>query len=190
MKRFLFISYGMMSLLLLLLVVGCGGNEKKKVVVVPTVKPSAADTTPLPRVDIAMISRSLVDALRMGEKLDSAAYDFTGILTDGQDRPLYTDIHGNPGKWVVHVESPSSVVLRNLDAGNLLAEDLRVYVAQAVGFTDADVTDAGIAAGTDSVQAVIYSAPNLRMELTLRPQTDAAGNEHALVAIAFLRIGK
>lgn len=175
----------------LLLASGCDNSQSgKKVVVVPTVKPASGNIAPLPSVDIAMMSRSLVDALRMGEKLDSSSYNFLGILTDGQGKPLYTGPDGKPGHWKVTVESPSSVVIQNLEAGNLPAEDLRVYIAQSIGLTDADVADAGIAAGTDSVQAVIYKAGELRMELTLRPVTDASGTEHAMVSIAFIRIDK
>lgn len=47
--------------------------------------------------DIAMTVRSLVDAVRVGETLLPADYDFVGVLTDGQGTPLYTDVDGAPG---------------------------------------------------------------------------------------------
>lgn len=53
--------------------------------------------------DIAMTVRSLADAIKVGEPLDSTEYDFEGVLTDGQGTPLYTDVQGAPGVWVVDV---------------------------------------------------------------------------------------
>lgn len=181
------IAIAVMMGIAFMLLVGCRKEQKKPVKVVRTVAAVQEDTVALPKVDIAMLSRSLVDALNMGEKLDSASYSFYGILTDGGGRVLYTDTEGHAGTWRVEVESPGSVVVRNLNAGNLLAEDLRVYVAQAVGLTDADVVDAGIVVGNDSAQAVVYSTKRLRMEMTLLPRPDSGGTEHAFVTIAFIR---
>ena len=53
--------------------------------------------------DIAMTVRSLADAIKVGEPLDSTEYDFNGVLTDGQGAPLYTDVQGSPGTWIVDV---------------------------------------------------------------------------------------
>ena len=46
--------------------------------------------------DIAMTLGSIADAIRVGEPLDSATYSYTGVLTDGVGRPLYTDVDGTP----------------------------------------------------------------------------------------------
>lgn len=86
--------------------------------------------------DIAMTVRSLADAINVGEPLDSADYDFEGILTDGQGRPLYTDIHGNPGEWSIQVTSPKSAVIRNMFQGDLLSEDLQDYLVQSLNLSE------------------------------------------------------
>ena len=182
-------SYGLIIVALLLVLSGCKEEKPKKIVTVPAVNPTAAqDTVPLPQVDIAQLCRSLVDALNVGENLDSASYCFMGILTDGSGKPLFNSSDGKPGRWEVEVQSPSSVVISNIDGGNLLPEDLRLYVAQAIGFTDADVVDAGIAAGTDSVQAVIYSNKVLRMEMTLLSRDSGKTGVDNRMSIAFIRL--
>lgn len=86
--------------------------------------------------DIAMTVRSLADALRVGEPLDSAEYDFEGILTDGQGTPLYTDVQGAPGQWVIDVLDEGNVMIRNLYLGDLLPDDLEAYLLQALETTD------------------------------------------------------
>ena len=155
---------------------GCGRKEKPKVVEVKTVEPEAEEA--LDSVDVAMLSRSLVDAINMGEKLDST-YNFHGILTDGSGKALYTLADGRPGVWDVVVDSPGRVFLRNAEAGNLQAEDLRVYIAQAIGLNDNDVMDAG----NEQATAVVYNRGNLRMEMTLLP--DQGENVH--MTVAFIR---
>lgn len=89
--------------------------------------------------DIAMTVRSLVDALSIGERLDSANYDFKGVLTDGQGRPLYTDITGTPGIWEVDVTSPTSAVIRNTNIGDLLPWDLEHYLVQTLNLDESDM---------------------------------------------------
>lgn len=90
--------------------------------------------------DIAMTVRSLADALRVGEPLDTADYNYEGILTDGQGAPLYTDLTGSPGQWTVEVTGPETARIRNLYLGDLLPEDLRQYVVQSMHLSDADIT--------------------------------------------------
>ena len=153
---------------------GCGRKEKPKVVEVKTVEPEAEEA--LDSVDVAMLSRSLVDAINMGEKLDST-YNFHS------GKALYTLADGRPGVWDVVVDSPGRVFLRNAEAGNLQAEDLRVYIAQAIGLNDNDVMDAGVLDGNEQATAVVYNRGNLRMEMTLLP--DQGENVH--MTVAFIR---
>ncbi len=160
--------------------ISCTQKEEKPVAK-PVKKAVKTDTVSAPKydyIDIAMYTRSLVDALKMGEQLDSVNYDFTGILTDGKGVPLYTSFKGGPGVWRVHVLSPSSVMMANTELGDLLAEDLRIYLADQLGLTDADVIDAGIAVQDDMTQAVIYRKGNLLMQLTMKPEnvSDAKGS--------------
>ena len=170
MKRIFIAGLFALGVAALLFVGGCGKTEKRKVVEVKTVAPPPAP-----------------EALRMGEKLDST-YNFHGIFTDGQKNALYHTADGKPGVWDLIVEGPDRVVMRNLEAGALEAEDLRVYIAQAVGLTDSDIIEAGVASENTDVQAVVYKQGKLRMEITLLPSTGADGSELANMSVAFIRL--
>lgn len=89
--------------------------------------------------DIAMTLRSLADALRVGEPLDSADYNFEGVLTDGQGAPLYTDVTGSPGAWEVEITGDRRARIRNLYLGDLLPDDLRSYVMESLNLHDTDI---------------------------------------------------
>ena len=89
--------------------------------------------------DIAMTLRSLADALRVGEPLDSTEYNFEGVLTDGQGAPLYTDMTGSPGAWEVEVTGDRRARIRNLYLGDLLPDDLRTYVMESLNLTEANI---------------------------------------------------
>lgn len=86
--------------------------------------------------DIAMNLRSIIDAINVEEPLDSADYNFKGILTDGSGRPLYTDVQGTPGQWEIKVLSDKSAVIQNLYLGDLLADDLVQYILNSLAITD------------------------------------------------------
>lgn len=88
--------------------------------------------------DIAMTVRSIADAINLGEPLDTAEYNFEGVLTDGQGTPLYTDIQGSPGEWEVDVTGDKSVRIRNIYLGDLLPENLTDYLT---GTLQLDVDD-------------------------------------------------
>lgn len=94
--------------------------------------------------DIAMTVCSIVDAVRVGEKLVGDEYDFDGILTDGQGTPLYTDLEGNPGEWQVRVTGPCEARISNLHFGDLMTADLRNYILGALNLNDADLVTAYI----------------------------------------------
>lgn len=106
--------------------------------------------------DIAMLLSSMNDALRVGEPLDSSAYNFSGVLTDGSGAPLYIDTLHNPGLWEVRVTSPVSAVVRNVREGDLVAEDLMIYVLDCMKLKDADrLGDSR----TETVERVMYRLP-------------------------------
>lgn len=88
--------------------------------------------------DIAMTVKSIVDAISIGEPLDTAEYNFEGILTDGQGTPLYTDIQGSPGEWEVDVTSANSVRIRNIYLGDLLPESLTGYLTNTLQLDNND----------------------------------------------------
>lgn len=111
-----------------------GENENDRKVMLPPLVMTAEDFHA--DNDIAMTVRSLADAIRVGEPLDSTEYDFEGVLTDGQGTPLYTDVQGAPGIWVVDVLDRKNVTLRNLYLGDLLPDDLEAYLLQALNLTE------------------------------------------------------
>lgn len=121
--------------LLILLPVGCTSSSDSKNE--EATKPAENETTEFHADnDIAMTVRSLADAIRVGEPLDSTEYDFEGILTDGQGAPLYTDVQGSPGVWVVDVLDGKNVTIRNLYLGDLLPADLEAYLLQSLLLTE------------------------------------------------------
>ena len=131
-------AWTLMVSVMLIVLISCGnrgqgiGNEPSR----PEDNAFHADN------DIAMVVSSLVDAVRVGERLDSADYDFKGILTDGQGTPLYTDLEGNPGEWKVRVITDSEARISNLRLGDLMTEDLRNYIIGILNLNEADLVTA------------------------------------------------
>ena len=83
--------------------------------------------------DVAMVIRSVADAIRVGENLYADNYNYTGVLTDGTGRPLYSDLNGLPGIWRVEVADSTHVTVSNTSVGDLAASDLATYVSDALG---------------------------------------------------------
>lgn len=100
--------------------------------------------------DIAMTIRSLADAIKVGEPLDSSFYNSECVLTDGQGTPLYTDIQGAPGLWEISVLDNKNVRIRNLYLGDLLPEDLKMYLLQSLRLSDTHSTPLLDTSMTDS----------------------------------------
>lgn len=135
--------------------------------------------------DIAMTVRSLADAIRVGEKLDSADYDFEGVLTDGQGSPLYTDVQGAPGMWRVDVVNPATVVVRNLYLGDLLPSELEVYLLGSLGLDESnrvDIKDEMVELD-DETTAVVYDIEGGYMRYEIRAGIAPNGLEGPLVNI-------
>lgn len=137
--------------------------------------------------DIAMTARSLADALVVGEQLDSTDYDFEGILTDGQGTPLYTTMRGTPGKWVVEVTSPEGAAIRNTDLGDLLVEDLRVYLAGSLNMDDSDIVEAGPMETDEETHQVVYLKGELMMVMESRTETASNGTEAPWLSVLLRR---
>ena len=126
-RHYFHISALTLAILMLAHVLGCSrSNRKAAIADSDTVATAPAEYYHADN-DIAMTVRSLVDALSIGERLDSVNYDFKGVLTDGQGRPLYTDITGTPGIWEVDVTSPTSAVIRNLDESDMIPPSPQVH---------------------------------------------------------------
>lgn len=132
--------------------------------------------------DIAMTVRSLVDAVRVGESLDSSVYNFSGILTDGQGTPLYTDVEGSPGVWSVRVSDSDEACIRNLYVGDLMAEDLMSYIIGSLGLNSADLMTAYRNPSSEEELIFVYGIGNVRVSFSIKP-ADANGIEGWLMSV-------
>lgn len=119
----------LLAILIILVAAACSRNENKNKQQPST--PEAKERFHADN-DIAMTVRSLVDAIRVGEPLDSTEYDFQGVLTDGQGSPLYTDVQGAPGEWLIDVLDDGNVTIKNLYLGDLLPDDLQNYILSSL----------------------------------------------------------
>ncbi|MDE7381987.1 MAG: hypothetical protein K2N03_07680 [Muribaculaceae bacterium] len=120
-------------LLIIILLSSCNSSERGKETAVDTTLSEGefhADN------DIAMTVRSLMDALSVGEALDSAQYTFNGVMTDGSGRPIYIDTQGAPGTWEVKVLNSGSAMVRNLSPGDLVPDALIRYLIDNTDLKD------------------------------------------------------
>lgn len=133
--------------------------------------------------DIAMVVRSLADAVSVGEPLDSADYDYDGVLTDGQGTPLYTDMQGSPGQWEVNVINPSKAVIRNLYLGDLLPGDLESYITQTLNLGDSDYVETDEFDSDDESDLSLYNIPGGELRFEVRAGIAPNGLEGPLMSI-------
>lgn len=159
---------------------GCGSGKKTA--------DEAIDSTVVTGVyhadnDIAMTLRSIADAISVGEPLDTAWYNFDGILTDGQGHPLYTDLQGSPGEWSIDVLSPTSATIRNIYLGDLLPDDLSSYIALSMGLTDEDLVVDTIYHELDDTQIEVYDFGGGYLRIETRKGTAPNGLEGPLMRI-------
>lgn len=135
--------------------------------------------------DIAMVVRSLADAIKVGEPLDSTEYDFEGVLTDGQGAPLYTDVQGGPGVWVVDVLDNKNVTIRNLYLGDLLPGDLENYLLHTLGLSVENKLDftAHEAVDDDETDIVVYDLGGGYLRFEVRAGLASNGLEGPLLTI-------
>lgn len=133
--------------------------------------------------DIAMTLASITDALRVKEPLDTNEYNFNGILTDGQGHPLYTSTRGLPGEWDVDVITPSSVVIRNEDIGDLLSDDLQSYITNSLGITSHDIIYSRTADDDHEPDITVYDANGCYLRIETRQSTASNGIEGPLMRI-------
>ncbi len=138
--------------------------------------------------DIIMTLRSVMDAFAGGDTIARADYDFDGILTDGEGRPLYTDTSGGPGEWEVKVSGPREIRLSNVNLGDLMPAQLEVYLIDNLSLKE---ITAQPSAGSvkrrrslaDGGELRTYSADSCRLEYYVRPARTATGKEGPLVTI-------
>lgn len=177
----------LLSLLIILplLVSSCNAADKQSATPEDTIAPEDfhADN------DIAMTVQSIADAIRIGENLDSADYNFHGILTDGQGIPLYTNVQGMPGIWDVEVLSKSSIVLRNRDIGDLLPEDLELYLMSALDLTGENLLseEESVMDDDDEASRIVYDFEGGYLRIDSRAATASNGLEGPLITITLSR---
>ncbi len=149
--------------------------------------------------DIAMTVRSLMDALSVGEPLDSAQYTFTGVLTDGSGRPIYADFQGAPGTWEVKVLSKNEAMLRNLNPGDLIPDALIQYLIDNTYLTDVNKVKDGeyfeknnkrnnIPDMDKRTEVVCYEFNGCMITFETRPALTTGGIESPLMTISLHRI--
>lgn len=173
----------LMVSVMLVVLVSCGNkvaginNESS----MPDDSPFHADN------DIAMTVCSLVDALRVGERLDTADYNFDGILTDGQGTPLYTDIEGNPGEWQVRVVNDEEASISNLHLGDLMTEDLRNYIIGALNLNSADLVTAYINPADEQEFIWLYDIGDVNVSFSETLVKTPSDLEGIIMSIAVFR---
>lgn len=144
------INTGLMAVSLAVLASCSGGNKN-------TGEDSTPEAVFHADYDIAMIVSSLADAIKVGEQLDSADYNFTGVLTDGTGRALYTTPAGHPGKWHIEVTDTVTAKIRNIETGDLMVDDLREYLVSALHLEEAREY---VGRDFKDRKQMIYSIPN------------------------------
>lgn len=133
--------------------------------------------------DIAMTVRSIVDAVRVGEVLSHEDYDFDGILTDGQGSPLYTDIEGAPGEWIVKVENDTTASISNRKIGDLMDDDLRSYILSALNLNNADLVSAYENPVKENEIIYYFDSGDIDINFSTRPVTTPSGIDGTLMTI-------
>lgn len=156
-----------------------------------TGKNSATDTTYVDEYhadhDIAMTLSSITDAIRVGEPLDSTDYDFSGILTDGQGHPLYTDVQGLPGKWDIDVINPTQVEISNIALGDLLPADLESYITATLGLSGSNIIEIRTPEENDNAELTIYDFNGGFLRIETRTDTTSSGLEAPRMHITISR---
>lgn len=176
---------GLAGMILMLTAESCTGRGDKSSIS-DTVRVST-DTVPASfhaDNDIAMTIRSVADALHLGETLRDADYDYTGLLTDGQGIPLYTDLEGKPGVWKVEVADPVTVTVSNTAQGDLLAEDLTAYILSSMKLADKDMVDRSV---KDGAGIVCYAFTGGYVSFRVDKKTTDSGLETAMMTITVSR---
>lgn len=137
--------------------------------------------------DIAMTIRSVGDAFRVNEPLVESDWRYEGVLTDGTGMPLYTDIMGSPGQWSVEAVSANELRMHNLYLGDLLPENLRQYLVQALELSDPLREGVVKDAEGGDVEVAEYDIPGGTMRIETREAKAPNGIEGPLVSISLTR---
>lgn len=159
------IGYKTLLLILAILLVECSESQKTT----QTDSVTTTDTLQSEYVadyDIAMTVRSIVDAISLGEPLDTAEYNYEGVLTDGRGTPLYTDIQGSPGEWQIDVTSEHSARITNIYLGDLMPEYLSDYITESLSLDSANEVQSNeyVNDKDTSLEVYDFGSGNIRFE--------------------------
>lgn len=171
-----------LTVAILLILTSCGSRKEENEKADSGTQPQTAETYHADN-DIAMTIRSIADAIRVGEPLDTTGYNFSGVLTDGEGHPLYTDLQGSPGTWEVDVLTPTSAVIRNTDLGDLLPEDLKNYIAGNLGLTSEDLVETAQYDDEDDTEITVYDFDGGYLRMETRKGVSPNGLEGPLMRI-------
>ncbi len=141
--------------------------------------------------DIVMTLRSVIDTFASGDTIAASDYQFNGVLTDGEGRPLYTDTSGGPGEWEVVVANGGEMKVSNLHLGDLMPGQLERYLIDNLGLTEEtapEPTDKRRRRHADprlseGGEVRTYLADGCRLEYYVRPAYTATGKEGPLVTV-------
>lgn len=137
--------------------------------------------------DIAMTLSSIADAIRVKEPLDSVEYNYVGILTDGEGHPIYTNLQGMPGSWDIEVLNDESVVIRNVEIGDLLSDDLESYITAALGLSEQDLIYSEHDEDEPYTDIAVYDFDGGFLRIETRMSTASNGLEGPLMRIMATR---
>lgn len=133
--------------------------------------------------DIAMTVRSVADAMNVGEPIDSVDYSFKGVLTDGSGMPLFTDMEGLPGEWQIDVLSPYVVQIRNVNAGDLMPDELMGYLSAALQLDDDDSLQLLSERESNDRKVSIFSFGRGTLAIETKPGEDTVGEAGNMMLI-------
>lgn len=120
---------------------------------------------------IIPIIRSVAEEIKVGAPLDTADYNYTGVLNDEEGKPLYTNRQGEPGTWRIQVVDSTTVKINNMETGNLRIEDLRKRVLAALGRQKAYEY---VGHDFKHKRQTIHTIPNGYMTMTVTSDTTGA----------------
>ncbi|MCM1291614.1 MAG: hypothetical protein NC201_05310 [Prevotella sp.] len=168
-----------------IILTGCSEKKAEQKPDTDTVKPVAVEDIFHANNDIAMIVRSIADALKQGEELDSVIYNFEGVLTDGSGAALYTNAAGDPGTWRVKVEADKAVI-ENLDLGSFSPDNVRHYICDEIELNEDDIVKKGVVKGPGGVEMTNYDFDGVGIHFESSKALTAAGKEGPVLSIIIL----
>lgn len=137
--------------------------------------------------DIAMMVRSLADAISVDEELNAADYEYRGVLTDGRGRPLYTSPTGAPGVWTVRVANGKAAEITPDMPGNIMQADLKAYIATALGLSDEKIVRKPELHNRNFDEYTVYKIDGGHLCFESATHSDSRGGEMVNIRILLIK---